>query len=181
MLGQRGRELLLQETDEHGEHRGEDGVDRRAAEEYGEACCGKDASQVERHAIGGLVDAALYGPGELIDARGFLATLFSKLVEGGDDTVVRRSRRDDAPRLREPLAVGKVHRDHERRRDGEHVHGACPVGSSDAGKRAFHAAHFGASKQHGLAHVQKLVEYFAVVFHGCHYTRASCAARRFRA
>lgn len=139
MLGQRGRELLLQEADEHGEHCGEDGVDRRAAEEYGEACCGKDASQVERHAIGGLVDAALYGPGELIDARGFLATLFSKLVEGGDDTVVRRSRCDDAPCLCEPLAVGKVHRDHERRRDGEHVHGACPVGSSDAGKRAFHA------------------------------------------
>ena len=180
-VGTARRELLLQEADEHGEHRGEDGVDRRAAEEYGEACCGKDASQVERHAVGGLVDAALYGPGELIDARGFLATLFSKLVEGGDDTVVRRSRRDDAPRLREPLAVGKVHRDHERRRDGKHVHGACPVGSSDAGKRAFHSAHFGASKQHGFAHVQKFVEYFAVVFHGCHYTRASCAARRFRA
>ena len=180
-VGTARRELLLQKADEHSEHCGENGVDCRAAEKHGEARCGEDAPQVERRTIGGLIGAALDALGELLDAWGLLAALLPEFVAGGDDAVVRRSRRDDAPRLREALSVGEVHRDNERRRDSEHVHGARTKGAPDVGKRAFHAAHLGAREQHGFAHVQKLVEYVAVVFHGCHYTRASCATRRFRA
>ena len=180
-VGAARREFFLQKADEHSEHCGKKGVDCRAAEKHGEARCGEDAPQVERRTIGGLLGAALDALGELLDAWGLLAALLPEFVEGGDDAVVRRSWRDDAPRLREALAIGEIHRDDKRRGDREHVHGARPKGATDVGKRAFHAAHLGACEQHGLAHVQKLVEYVAVVFHGCHYTRASCTTRRFRA